>query len=202
MQRITAELASVLIDHLAARLRAAEGRPRSRGIGREDVVLGHGHHMVTQAGGSSCFTLPLCHVQGPLPSRPPKARSGKVRSGFPKRSCSNRGLKRDDDSTRSHRALEHALVHASEPLRQRPHYLQRKMRRLADEEEKLLFRDRDELDIRQRRGGRAPRLVVDQCHLAEDRVGREVRDGLVADLDAHIAALDDEELISLFAFAK
>src|SRR5690606_40720397 len=68
-----------------------------------------------------------------------------------------------------------ALPISSEPLRQRPHYLQRKMRRLADEEEKLLFRDRDELDIRQRRGGRAPRLVVDQCHLAEDRVGREVR---------------------------
>src|SRR5579872_3522086 len=35
---------------------------------------------------------------------PPDARSGKVRSGFPKRSCSIKGLKRDDDSTESHRA--------------------------------------------------------------------------------------------------
>ncbi|MFN5715518.1 MAG: hypothetical protein ACK463_13270, partial [Bradyrhizobium sp.] len=29
-----------------------------------------------------------------------------MRSGFPKRSRSNKGLKRDDDSTKSHRALE------------------------------------------------------------------------------------------------
>src|SRR5579864_2776459 len=36
---------------------------------------------------------------------PPDARSGKVRRGFPKRSCSIKDLKRDDDSTQSHRAL-------------------------------------------------------------------------------------------------
>jgi len=37
--------------------------------------------------------------------------SGKVWSGFPKRSCSNNNPKRDDDSSQSHRALE-AQAHA------------------------------------------------------------------------------------------
>src|SRR5260370_37751943 len=34
-----------------------------------------------------------------------RARSGKVCSGFPKRSCSNKKLERDDDSKKSHPAL-------------------------------------------------------------------------------------------------
>src|SRR5579872_1595674 len=48
---------------------------------------------------------------GHMPKVPIEALSGKVRSGFPKRSCSIKDLKRDDDRTRSHRAL------ARRPLR-------------------------------------------------------------------------------------
>ncbi|GCC49257.1 hypothetical protein chiPu_0033688, partial [Chiloscyllium punctatum] len=44
-------------------------------------------------------------------------RSGKVRSGFPKRSCSNKELKRDDASLRSHRALD--VILERQPLRRR-----------------------------------------------------------------------------------
>src|SRR6202162_4146688 len=39
-----------------------------------------------------------------------RARSGKVGTGFPKRSCSNKRLERDDDSKKSHPALGAALV--------------------------------------------------------------------------------------------
>src|ERR1700693_1831249 len=34
-----------------------------------------------------------------------RARSGKVGTGFPKRSCSNKKIERDDDSKKSHPAL-------------------------------------------------------------------------------------------------
>ena len=86
-----------------------------------------------------------------------------------------------------------------EPSCQDAHHLEREKRRLADQKQKLLFRDRDQLDIGLRHRGRAARRVVDQRHLAEDLIGRQFGQFAIARQDGDRAALDDIELVSLIA---
>ena len=68
--RASRNLAAVLIDDRPARLRPRNARvtalPRARFPGRgDDVVILHGHEMVTQSQAASCVTTPLMTVPSP-----------------------------------------------------------------------------------------------------------------------------------------
>lgn len=78
----------------------------------------------------------------------------------------------------------------------------REIRRLADQGQKLLFRDGDELDIggRERRG--AARLIVDQCRLAKNVVVGKLGPCAIAELDPDLTALDHEQLVGFVALAE
>ena len=58
--------------------------------------------------------------------------------------------------------LAESLVCLPQSLRKDPHHLQRKIRRLTDKKQELLFRDRDQLHVGDGDRGRAARLVVNQ----------------------------------------
>ena len=73
---------------------------------------------------------------------------------------------------------------------------------MTNEKQKLLFGNRDQLDIRYGNGGCAPRLIVDQRHLAENTVRWQLADGPVADLDAYLALPDDEELVGVVSLPE
>jgi hypothetical protein len=59
-------------------------------------------------------------------------------------------------------------------------------------QKKNCFGDGYELDVDDRDGYRTPWLAVDQCHFAKDIVTRKFGHRSVADLNAHIAVLDNE----------
>jgi hypothetical protein len=73
---------------------------------------------------------------------------------------------------------------------------------LAYKKKKLLFRDGNKLNVGDGHSGRAPWLAVNQCHFAKNIVSREIGHRSVADLNAHVTALDNEKLVSPLAFAE
>jgi hypothetical protein len=83
-----------------------------------------------------------------------------------------------------------------------PHDFEGEIRGLAYKKEKLLFRDGNKLNVGERHGSRAPWLAVNQCHFTKNVVSREIGHRSIADLNAHVTALDHEKLVSLLAFAE
>jgi hypothetical protein len=94
------------------------------------------------------------------------------------------------------------VIRHPQSLCEGPHDLEREIRGLAYEKKKLLFRDGNKLNVGDRYGSRAPWLAVNQCHFPENTVSREVHDLSIADLNAHVATLDNEKLFRLFTFAE
>src|SRR5258708_33903583 len=87
--------------------------------------------------------------------------------------------------------LTEGLVGLPQSLREYPHDLQRKIRGLTHEKQKLLFRNSDQLHIGGGDGGCAARLVDDKRHLAENGMGYKLCDGHVADLNPNVPSVDD-----------
>jgi hypothetical protein len=87
-------------------------------------------------------------------------------------------------------------------LSERPHDFEGEIRGLAYKKKKLLFRDGDKLNVSDRYGSRAPWLAVNQCHFTKNTFSRKVGHHSVADLNAHVTALDNEKLVSPLAFAE
>ena len=73
---------------------------------------------------------------------------------------------------------------------------------MAYKKKKLLFRDGNKLNVGDRHGSRAPWLAVNQRHFTKNIVSRKIGHGSVADLNAHVTALDNEKLVCLLAFAE
>jgi hypothetical protein len=76
------------------------------------------------------------------------------------------------------------------------------MRGLAYKKKKLLFGDGNKLHVGDRYRCRAPWLAVDQSHFTKDIVGGKFGHHSVADLNAHVTALDNEKLVGLLSFAE
>ena len=70
------------------------------------------------------------------------------------------------------------------------------------QKKKLLYRDRNEFNVGDRHGSRAPWLVVNQCHFTKNSVRRKIGHNSIADLNSHVAALDNEKLVSVLSFAE
>ena len=70
------------------------------------------------------------------------------------------------------------------------------------QEKGTVFPNGNKLNVGDRHSSRAPWLAVNQSHFTKNIVNREVGHRPVADLDAHVTALDYEKLVSLLAFAK
>jgi hypothetical protein len=83
-----------------------------------------------------------------------------------------------------------------------PHDLEGEIRDLAYKKKKLLFRDGNKLNVGDRHSSRAPWLAVNQCHFTKNIVSRKIGHRSVANLNAHVTALDNEKLVSLLAFAE
>jgi hypothetical protein len=93
-------------------------------------------------------------------------------------------------------------VRLAQPRGEHAHDLQGEVRRLADQKQELLLGHRDQFHVAEGNRRGATRLVVDQRHLAEDRVGPKLGDGPVADLDPDLATLDDEQLERVVALTE
>ena len=75
------------------------------------------------------------------------------------------------------------------------------MRGLAYKKKKLLLRDGNKLHVGDRYGCRAPWLAVDQSYFTKNIVGGKFGHHSVADLNAHVTALDNEKFVGLLSFA-
>src|SRR5271168_3295517 len=100
------------------------------------------------------------------------------------------------------RWLAKGLVRRPQPLGQNTHHLEGKVGGLADQKQELLFGYRHQFDIGCGHGGGAPRLAVDQGHLAENAVLAKLGNRPVADLNPNLSALDHEQLFGLVAFPE
>jgi hypothetical protein len=76
------------------------------------------------------------------------------------------------------------------------------MRRMADQEKKLLLAYRDELHVAYRHGRCAARSGVDQRHLAEDIVVGKRFEHAIAQANLDLPALDDEQLLGIVPFPE
>jgi hypothetical protein len=91
------------------------------------------------------------------------------------------------------RALDRAVLR-TQPPGQNAHDVEREMRRAADQKQKLLLGDRDELHVARRNRGGAARRRIDQRHLAENVVVGQRAEQPIAEADVDLAALNDEKL--------
>src|SRR5260370_12714564 len=122
-------------------------------------------------------------------------RAGSLRTSSPKE------LEPSVQFFRAERSVK-GLIRHPQSLCEDPHDLEGEIRGLAYKKKKLLFRDGNKLNVGDRHGSRAPWLAVNQRHFTKNIVSRKIGNGSVADLNAHVTALDNEKLVSLLAFAE
>jgi hypothetical protein len=91
---------------------------------------------------------------------------------------------------------------ARSPPRHNAQDIEREVRRMADEEKKLLLAHRDKLRVADRDGSCAAWSGIDQRHLTEDGIVGQSFEHAIAEADLDLAVLNDEQLIGIVALAE